>query len=181
MVRSADRTTGSVKPSGDLGFGGARGISLAAPAAASGVPARFAPAVAGQADVTSTGPSGPPTPETAGPSASLTVDFATGSAELTPQAHEVLDDFGEAMSSSDLANRRFRIEGHTDTVGTPAYNEALSKRRAEAVAHYLTERFGVRSARLEAVGMGEAGLREPTPPQTPDARNRRVLVVDLGA
>jgi len=29
--------------------------------------------------------------------------------------------------------------------------------------------------------MGEAGLREPTPPQTPDARNRRVLVVDLGA
>jgi len=37
------------------------------------------------------------------------------------------------VNSSELANRRFRVEGYTDTVGTPDYNEALSTRRTEAV------------------------------------------------
>jgi len=117
----------------------------------------------------------------AAPSANLTVNFATGSAELTPQAIQALNELGRALSSKDLAAYKFRIEGHTDTVGTPDANRALSEQRAEAVVSYITSHFGVDATRLQAVGMGEEDLAVPTPPQTPEPRNRRVLVVNLGA
>jgi outer membrane protein OmpA-like peptidoglycan-associated protein len=114
-------------------------------------------------------------------SADLTVQFATGSAELTPQATRVLDELGKALTSRDLSAYRFRIAGHTDTVGTPEMNKALSDQRAAAVAAYLESKFGVPAARLETVGMGEADLAVATPPQTPEPRNRRVQVINLGS
>ena len=114
------------------------------------------------------------------PSVSLSVQFATDSAELTPGARQALDQLGKALTSADLAQFRFRIEGHTDTVGSAAYNKALSQRRAVAVASYLEKNFGVVPARLEAVGLGEEGLAVATPPQTANAENRRVKVVNLG-
>jgi len=115
------------------------------------------------------------------PAVDLTVEFATGSADLTPQARASLDHLGHALTSQDLAQYRFRIEGHTDTVGTPPANVALSQRRAESVAAYLEQTYGIAPSRLEAVGLGEGDLAVPTPPQTPNARNRRVKVVNLGA
>jgi outer membrane protein OmpA-like peptidoglycan-associated protein len=84
------------------------------------------------------------------------------------------------MTSADLAAYRFRIEGHTDTVGTPAMNKALSDRRAAAVASYLESKFSVAAARLETVGLGETDLLVPTPPQTAEPRNRRVRVISIG-
>jgi outer membrane protein OmpA-like peptidoglycan-associated protein len=111
----------------------------------------------------------------------LTVNFATNSAELTPDALRTLDELGRALASRDLAGYRFRIEGHTDTVGTHDYNQGLSERRAEAVVHYVAKKFGVEPGRLQAVGMGETGLLVQTPPQTPEPRNRRVQVINLGA
>ena len=117
----------------------------------------------------------------AAPSVSLNVDFATGSAALTPQAKKVLGSLGTALKDPKLAGDRFRIEGHTDTVGSPAYNQALSEQRARAVASYLEQTYAIPGSRLEAVGMGEKGLLVPTPAQTPEARNRRVLVVNKGA
>ena len=114
------------------------------------------------------------------PSVSLTVEFATASAELTPQARQTLDQLGQALTSAELAKDRFRIEGHTDTVGSPGYNKALSQRRAEAVAAYLEKGFAVASSRLEAIGLGQEGLLVPTPPQTENAQNRRVKVINLG-
>ena len=111
----------------------------------------------------------------------LTVNFANGSAELTPDAIRTLDALGRALASKDLAAYRFRIEGHTDTVGSRDYNRALSERRAEAVVDYVAKKFGVDPSRLQAVGMGEDGLLVPTPPQTPEPRNRRVQVINLGA
>jgi OOP family OmpA-OmpF porin len=120
-------------------------------------------------------------PKGAAPSVSLDVEFATGSAELTPAAYATLDRLGQALASSDLAPYHFRIEGHTDTVGAADLNQALSQRRADAVASYLHTRFGVATARLQAVGMGETGLAVPTPPQTANARNRRVRIVNEDA
>ena len=62
-----------------------------------------------------------PTPvAAAAPSVNLQVEFPTNSAELTPQARETLDKLGHALTSQDLASYRFRIEGHTDTVGSTA-------------------------------------------------------------
>ena len=57
-----------------------------------------------------------------------------------------------AQSSKDLADYRFRIEGHTDTVGSADYNQALSERRAKAVVSYMAKKYGVNTARLEPVG-----------------------------
>ncbi len=111
---------------------------------------------------------------------SLTVDFATGSASLTPQARQTLDALGKALNDPKLAGDHFRIEGHTDTVGTAAGNLSLSQQRARRVAQYLEDRYSIPGTRLAAVGMGEQGLAVPTPPQTPEARNRRVVVVNLG-
>ena len=160
---SADDIIQSLKPGGNL-TQGLRGIKMANPAA-SGASTQ-APAHAAAAE--------------AGPSVSLTVEFASGSAELTPPAIKTLDQLGHALTSPDLAKFHFRIEGHTDTVGSPDYNKSLSARRATAVADYLEKNFNVVPTRLQAVGLGEEGLLVPTPPQTANAQNRRVKVVNLG-
>jgi len=123
----------------------------------------------------------PPPPPAPPPTISLNVLFANGSAELTPEAVQTLNDLGRALSDPRLGGFRFRVEGHTDTVGGRAYNQALSDRRAIAVAEYLAGRFQVDRARLQPVGLGQEGLLVPTPDQTPEPRNRRVLVVNIGS
>jgi OOP family OmpA-OmpF porin len=178
---SADQIINSLKPSGNLVAGGTRGIRLAPPPGGSAAPAQVERAsTGGQPRMASARPEAAPA-AIGGPSVNLTVDFANGSAQLTPQAMATLDQLGKALDSSALADYRFRIEGHTDTVGSPGFNKTLSEQRAEAVVAYLTSKFGVQPSRLEAVGMGEQGLLVPTPPQTPEPRNRRVQVVNLGA
>ena len=123
-------------------------------------------------------PAQPPSPA---PAISLTVQFANGSAQLTPQAVQVLDNLGRALSNQALTGYRFRIEGHTDTVGSSEFNKALSDLRAVTVADYLANNFHVDRNRVEAIGMGKNGLLIPTPDQTPEPRNRRVQVVNVGS
>ena len=113
--------------------------------------------------------------------ASIMLRFATGSATLTPEAERSLDELGRALASPDLAPYRFRIEGHTDTVGSPGLNQALSERRAAAVRDYLTTRHGVSATRLESIGLGESQPLVATPDETAEARNRRVQVINLGS
>lgn len=115
------------------------------------------------------------------PSVSLEVPFASGSAELSQAGISVADALGQALSSPQLAQYRFRVEGHTDTVGSDPYNVALSQERAKAVVAYLEQKFGIPASRLNAVGLGKQGLLVSTPDQTPEARNRRVQVINLGS
>jgi OOP family OmpA-OmpF porin len=181
---SADQIINSLKPSGNLVTGGTRGIRLAAPTTEGPTQQSTAPAPSPvqQPRVAASKPAAAPGTTTAsGPAVNLTVNFASGSAELTPEAIRTLDALGSALASKDLAAYRFRIEGHTDTVGSRDYNHALSERRARAVVDYVATKFGVDPSRLEAVGMGEDGLMVATPQQTPEPRNRRVQVVNLGA
>jgi len=127
-------------------------------------------------------PSAPPqeTTAAAGSAAiSLAVFFPSGSWVLTPQAERELAPLGRALSAPQLANFRFRIEGHTDSVGDANTNQGLSERRAAAVRDYLIQRWGVSPARLQAVGLGESQLLVPTPDETPNPRNRRVQVINL--
>jgi len=114
------------------------------------------------------------------PSVSITVTFPSGSATLTPEAERALAPLGRALTSRELAGYRFRIEGHTDTVGSRAANQALSERRAAAVREFLIVKYGVDPGRLVAVGFGETQLLVPTPDEVPNARNRRVQVVNIG-
>jgi outer membrane protein OmpA-like peptidoglycan-associated protein len=69
-----------------------------------------------------------------------------------------------------------RIEGHTDSVGSDSYNDALSERRANAVAHALQSR-GVDGARVRSLGHGKE-LPVATN-STPEGRqaNRRVEII----
>ncbi len=175
---SADDIIKSLKPTGNI-LGGTRGIRPAKPAA----PAPAAPAKKAAAAVSAVPRAAAPAPAATAenPSVSLTVQFATGSAELTPAAMRTLDELGRALSSASLAGYRFRIEGHTDTVGSRALNQALSERRAQSVVAYLESKFNVSADRLQAVGLGEAGLAVPTGPQVAEPRNRRVQVVNVGA
>lgn len=113
------------------------------------------------------------------PAVSMTVTFPSGSAMLTPAAEATLAPLGRALSSAELAPFRFRIEGHTDTVGDSGANQALSERRAAAVRAFLMERHGVAASRLEAVGLGETRPAVPTADETPEPRNRRVQIINL--
>jgi OOP family OmpA-OmpF porin len=182
---SADQIINSLRPTSGL-TGTTRGIRPVgnAPAPSAAPAPAAAPAATPAAPPASAAPmqaaASPATPAAQAPSVNLTVQFASGSAELTPQARQTLDELGKALSSPQLAAFRFRIEGHTDTVGTPEENQVLSDHRAAAVVAYLEQKFGVNASRLEAVGMGERGLLVPTPPQTPEPRNRRVTVINLG-
>jgi OmpA-OmpF porin, OOP family len=112
-------------------------------------------------------------------SAVMYVQFGSGSADLTPQAMQTLDELGKAITSNDLAKYHFRIEGHTDTVGSKSFNQELSERRAAAVVAYIKQKFGVDGARITPVGMGSDHLLVPTGDQVPEARNRCVQVVNL--
>jgi OmpA-OmpF porin, OOP family len=178
---SADQIINSLRPSGNLVRGGTRGIRLAPSGDASSQPEAAPTPAASQPRVAASKSVAVPAAAPAAPAVNLTVNFANGSAELTPAAIRTLDELGRALSSKDLAGYRFRIEGNTDTVGSLDYNRALSERRAEAVVDYVAKKYEVDPARLQAVGMGEDGLLVPTPPQTPEPRNRRVQVINLGA
>jgi outer membrane protein OmpA-like peptidoglycan-associated protein len=113
------------------------------------------------------------------PSVDLEVRFAFASAELTDEARRVLDTLGTALTDPRLTDYRFKLVGHTDAVGSEAYNLALSTERAATVREYLKSRFGVSDARLESLGMGERELRDPADPN--GAVNRRVQVINVGA
>jgi OmpA-OmpF porin, OOP family len=177
---SADQIINSLKPSGNLVLGGTRGIRLAPGDAAAPAPVQQQPRIASNRPVAVPAAASVPAP-TSGPAINLTVNFANGSAELTPDAMRTLDELGRALASKDLAAYRFRIEGHTDTVGSRDYNRSLSERRAQAVVGYVAGKYGVDPSRLQAIGMGEDGLLVPTPAQTAEPRNRRVQVINLGA
>ncbi|NJR20350.1 MAG: OmpA family protein [Hyphomonadaceae bacterium] len=69
--------------------------------------------------------------------------------------------------------RSLMLNGHTDTVGTPENNQALSQKRAESVKVYWTGK-GVAASGLVAVGYGESKPLEVTPDETANEKNRRI-------
>lgn len=99
------------------------------------------------------------------------ITFATNSADLNASFYPVLDKVSSTLVQYDQT--MVEVAGHTDSTGSAAYNQALSERRAQSVAAYLTSR-GVRGARLIVVGDGE---NHPIASNdTPEGRqqNRRV-------
>ena len=66
------------------------------------------------------------------------------------------------------------VEGHTDSVGTDAYNQKLSERRASAVRDVLVNKLGVSGARVESVGYGESRPVAYNATEAGRAINRRV-------
>jgi outer membrane protein OmpA-like peptidoglycan-associated protein len=80
------------------------------------------------------------------------ITFATNSSDLNANFYEVLNSVSMVLAEFDKTV--IEIAGHTDSTGETAYNQALSERRASAVASYLGTR-NVRTDRIITVGAGE--------------------------
>jgi outer membrane protein OmpA-like peptidoglycan-associated protein len=107
----------------------------------------------------------------------LVVNFDFNSAHLSNDGMIALDALGKALSDPVLREERFRIEGHTDAVGSDAYNQKLSEARAAAVRAYLAQNFALDPARFEVLGLGKSQLYDASDPTA--AINRRVQVTKL--
>ncbi|WP_411709782.1 OmpA family protein [Albidovulum salinarum] len=100
-----------------------------------------------------------------------TVNFAFDSSQLDGEAHAALRQ--QAHWIRQFPEVRFRVYGHTDLVGSNAYNKALGLRRAQAVVAYLSSQ-GISRSRLEAVA--SFGKTQPLVfVQAPERRNRRTV------
>ncbi|WP_246686795.1 OmpA family protein [Mesorhizobium sp. B2-4-19] len=105
-----------------------------------------------------------------------TLNFEFGSSSISDTEVQKLEGVASAMEKLLKKNpaETFLIEGHTDAVGTPEANLALSDRRAEAVAEALTNAFGIPPENLTTQGYGEQYLKVNT--QAPNRENRRVAI-----
>ncbi|MER9551019.1 OmpA family protein [Mesorhizobium sp. M0322] len=103
-----------------------------------------------------------------------TLNFEFGSASISDTEVQKLEGVATAMEKLLKKNpaETFLIEGHTDAVGTPEANLALSDRRAESVAEALTNAFGIPPENLTTQGYGEEYLKVNT--SAPNRENRRV-------
>jgi OmpA-OmpF porin, OOP family len=101
------------------------------------------------------------------------INFAFNSAVVPPAHFAQLDRVAELLRQEPALS--LAVEGHTDAVGSAEYNIELSRRRAAAVVHYLTD-HGVDGHRLMAVGKGKT---EPLVADPMDGRNRRVQFLRL--
>ncbi len=101
--------------------------------------------------------------------------FETGKADLKQELRENLSAIGAILQSL-LTESKVMVEGHTDNVGTPAFNQDLSERRAKAVMQYLIER-GVAANRLQSVGYGLTKPVADNKTEEGRAKNRRVELV----
>jgi len=102
------------------------------------------------------------------------VHFDFDKSEITPTATAILVRLGESMRA--YPELYFEIAGHTDSVGTFAYNYLLSARRARAVRDFLIKE-GVPASRMTAVGWGEGYPIAPNATVEGRALNRRGIEI----
>ncbi|MGO1068190.1 OmpA family protein [Lysobacter sp. CA199] len=103
--------------------------------------------------------------------------FDFDKSDIKPESKPQLEQITQLLK--DDATLKVAVIGHTDNKGTPAYNLALSQRRADAVVQSLARDYGIASARLRPQGKGDT---EPVADNASDAgraKNRRVELARL--
>jgi outer membrane protein OmpA-like peptidoglycan-associated protein len=105
---------------------------------------------------------------------SYMVFFDFNKSDLTQDAVRIVDQ--AAKNAAPAKATELVVTGHTDTVGSDAYNMRLSRRRAESVAAEL-EKQGIASSEIEIVAKGKRDLLVPTGDGVREPQNRRVTIV----
>src|ERR1039457_1771411 len=105
---------------------------------------------------------------------SVAVPFSFNKFELSADAKTDLDKLATDVKSG----RRFfiAVEGYTDSTGTKAYNETLSRQRADRVVEYLVAKHDIPIYRIHTIGLGEEKPVDEARNRTARAKNRRVEV-----
>lgn len=104
----------------------------------------------------------------------VAVPFGFNKYELNDEAKAELDKFaGEAKNG-----KRFfiAVEGYTDSTGSKAYNDALSRHRADKVVAYLVSKHDIPIYRIHMIGLGQEKPVDDAKTRTARAKNRRVEV-----
>ena len=112
-----------------------------------------------------------PPPDNCGRIVLRGVNFAFDKSNIDDPSSVVLDAAADQLK--ECPRVAVRVEGNTDSIGTDAYNQALSERRANSVMSYLTS-HGVSASRLTAVGYGESRPIASNETDEGRALNRRV-------
>lgn len=102
--------------------------------------------------------------------------FDTGKADVKPESGPTLKEIAKLLRQN--PKLKLYVVGHTDNVGTLAYNMDLSGRRAEAVASVLVSKYGIDAGRLHAVGVGFLAPVASNKTEQGRAKNRRVELVE---
>lgn len=105
---------------------------------------------------------------------SLNVNFENNSDKIA-SGREQIKEVADFMKEHPLTE--VTVEGHTDSLGSDAYNKQLSQRRAEAVAAVLTSYYELSADRVKAVGYGESRPVASNDTAEGRAKNRRVTAV----
>jgi OmpA-OmpF porin, OOP family len=104
------------------------------------------------------------------------IHFDSGRAAILPESEGILGEIVKLMKQN--PDLKLRVEGHTDTMGVPSANQALSEKRAQAVVAWLTT-HGVEAARLSAKGFGQDKPIADNSTQDGRAKNRRVELAKM--
>jgi len=99
------------------------------------------------------------------------VQFDSGTANLTSEARDILDEAAAALAT--VPDAAVEVQGHTDDRGSDSANQSLSQRRADAVVDYLVD-ADIEADRLTAVGFGETAPIADNGTAAGRAENRRV-------
>jgi outer membrane protein OmpA-like peptidoglycan-associated protein len=100
------------------------------------------------------------------------IHFDFGKATIKKQTAGVVADIAKAMELN--PNWTLLLEGHTDSIGGPAYNKKLSQQRAASVKSMLVRQFGVDPNRLQTAGLGLSEPKATNKTLQGRALNRRV-------
>ena len=102
------------------------------------------------------------------------VNFDFDKYNIRPDAMPILDE--AARTLKEYGDVSISVDGYTDSIGTDAYNQRLSERRAKAVTDYL-ERQGVAGSRMTVRGFGKSNPVASNDTPEGRAQNRRVELI----
>jgi outer membrane protein OmpA-like peptidoglycan-associated protein len=116
--------------------------------------------------------------ETAGRAVVYGIYFDFGSDRIKEESSTTLAEIAGILRQN--PSWSLAVEGHTDNIGSDAYNLDLSKRRAAAVRQALVARYKIDGKRLQANGYGASHPKDTNGTLEGRARNRRVELVKVG-